>query len=563
MPQPIAYNTGSQTSGSLKLFGIEYAISSSIVSGSNNQRWFSSVNPGNGVVFVTSNYTQSYGTYQASVPLFFTASDYTDSAITGAINGLPDRFGQVPFTTTSSAYAWVQNSGKYFMMNYEYPQIVTDKLILNLDASFLASYPTTGSTWYNLSSGLNAGISGSPAWNSNKGFTFVNGDTSKYVIINPFPMPTTTVSFEMVLKTSIADTGIISYATPSSDNDALIFNPADVAIFVPGGSVSTGVSLTLDGLWKHMVRTSNRTTGEEKLYINGVLRYTGTLAAGNNFNTNGSLVIAQEQDAVGGGFDSAQAFGGNISLSRIYSKVLSQQEVLQNYYQAPIVTDGLIFATDAGNLVSYESGSNTTYSLTGSLTGSLVNGVEYLPANAGIWNFDGTDDYISVPYTPILAPTSAITISTWASSSWSSLTGQRCIISKTQNGGYQLSVNEPSFYPSGLGILFYLGGAYRSASLSTSLIPNGWHYIVSTFDGQYIRLYLDGIERASYNYGSVVPITYNNNNHFLIAAEPGAGTGVDGAYFPGKIGATQVYDRALSAAEIGQNFQAQRSRFGL
>ena len=112
MPQPIAYNTGSQTSGSLKLNGIEYAISSSIVSGSNGQKWFTSVNPGNGIVLVTNSFTQSYATYPNATPLFYTASALTTTAITGAINGLPDRFGLPQFTDTASAFAWVANSGK-------------------------------------------------------------------------------------------------------------------------------------------------------------------------------------------------------------------------------------------------------------------------------------------------------------------------------------------------------------------------------------------------------------------------------------------------------------------
>jgi hypothetical protein len=45
-----------------------------------------------------------------------------------------------------------------------------------------------------------------------------------------------------------------------------------------------------------------------------------------------------------------------------------------------------------GNLVSYESGSTTTYSLTGSISGSLINGTGFTNNNGGAWNFDGTDD---------------------------------------------------------------------------------------------------------------------------------------------------------------------------
>ena len=550
MPQPIAYNTGSQTSGSIKLFGIEYAISSSIVSGSNNQRWFSSVNPGNGVVFVTSNYTQSFGTYQSSVPLFFTASDYTAAAITGAINGLPDRFGQVPFTTTSSAYAWVQNSGKYFMMNYEYPQIVTDKLILNLNSQFLASYPTTQSTWYNLNGGLNAGVSGSPVWDANKGFTFVNGDTSKYAIINPFPMPTTTVSFEIVLKTSIGNTGMISYATVGSDNDALLFNPSNIAIWAPGGALDSGVSIS-DGLWKHMIRTSNRTTGEEKLYINGVLRFTGTLGAGSNFTTNGSLVIAQEQDAVGGGFDSAQAFGGNISLTRIYNKILSLQEVQQNYYGGPIITDGLVFAVDAGNLVSYERGSTTTYSLTGSLSGSLVNGVGFSEGYGRSWMFDGTNDKIQVNNFPQIFDGS-LTMECWIW--WNDDT--RSIMF----GNYNAGANDVNFEKlDSRRLRMYWNRGERDIFTSTNFVDlNTWQHIVIQRDvtNNVFRFYVNGqLKQSTSNVGSGIPST---GTTFRIGADSRDGATVTN----GNIAIMKLYNRALSADEVSQNFNAQSSRFG-
>jgi hypothetical protein len=233
-------------------------------------------------------------------------------------------------------------------------------------------------------------------------------------------------------------------------------------------------------------------------------------------------------------------------------------------YSPKIVTDGLVLYLDAANPKSYVSGSTAWNDISrGGNNGTLVNGPTFNSANGGSIMFDGVNDYTSIPYTPILAPTSSLTISTWASASWNSLVGQKSIVSKTQTGGYQLSVNEGTYYPSGLGTIFYLGGAYRSASLSTSLVSNGWHHIVSTFDGQYVRLYLDGVERANYNYGSIVPITYNNNNHLVIAAEPGFGTGVDGQYFPGKIAQTQIYNRALSSQEVLQNYNATKTRFGL
>lgn len=228
-----------------------------------------------------------------------------------------------------------------------------------------------------------------------------------------------------------------------------------------------------------------------------------------------------------------------------------------------IVTNGLVMYLDAANTKSYPGSGNTWFDMSGNgFSGTLVNGPTFNSSNGGSIVFDGSNDYTSVPYTTLLTPNVA-SIATWVSASWSSLSGQRCIVSKTQTGGYQLSVNEPTFYPSGIGIIYYLGGAYRSASISTSTVSTGWHYIVSTFDGRYIKLYLDGIERSSYDYGSQTTIIYNNNNHLLVGAEPGSGTGVDGAFFPGKIASTSVYNRGLTAQEVLQNYNATKVRFGL
>ena len=152
MPAPttaIAFNTGSQTLGSLKLNGLEYALSSSINRNTGNLLWRSAIDPGdNFYVFVTSAYTQGYSTYPGG-PLFYIVG--TSSAdITSSINRLPDRIGLPKFTDTGSALQWVAESGKYLMTNFRYPTIVTDKLGLLLNSSFLASYPTTGSKWYDI-----------------------------------------------------------------------------------------------------------------------------------------------------------------------------------------------------------------------------------------------------------------------------------------------------------------------------------------------------------------------------------------------------------------------------
>jgi hypothetical protein len=56
------------------------------------------------------------------------------------------------YTTISECLSWSKTRDDFFIVNKQYPAIVTDGLVLLLDAGFVPSYPTTGNTWYDLSS---------------------------------------------------------------------------------------------------------------------------------------------------------------------------------------------------------------------------------------------------------------------------------------------------------------------------------------------------------------------------------------------------------------------------
>ena len=210
--------------------------------------------------------------------------------------------------------------------------IVQQGLVLNLDAGNPYSYAGAGTTWFDVSGNNNdLTIAGSPTYSSTQGWTFTNGSTANYMIKNPITFPTTTISVEVWCKTSgPGSTAIFSYASSVADNDFLIFDPSNVSLYTANGAVASGINIT-DGNWKQIVRTSNRSTGAEVLYVNGISQFTTTLSAGTLVTTGGSLVLAQEQDSIGGGFDPNQAFGGNITIVRVYNRILTATEILQNY----------------------------------------------------------------------------------------------------------------------------------------------------------------------------------------------------------------------------------------
>lgn len=225
-----------------------------------------------------------------------------------------------------------------------------------------------------------------------------------------------------------------------------------------------------------------------------------------------------------------------------------------------IVKDNLVLYLDAGSPKSY-GGSGTTWtdiSRNGN-NGTLVNGVS---AVGGAMVFDGVNDYVSVPYTSLLAPTSQITFGGWFYlSDWNVATIMK-FLSKTESGGYQIAINGTTLTTGFVGALVYINGSYRVVKTSTSNITPYWHQIFITFTGDILNMYVDGKLVDSLNTGSF-PIFYLNNNILAIAAEPDNNTGVTGDYLNGRISVVQIYSRALSQAEILQNFNAQKGRYGL
>ena len=213
------------------------------------------------------------------------------------------------------------------------PTITREGLILCVDALSEKSYPGSGTTFFELSGEeKNLTIAGSPDFSRLEGFVFA-ATTSKYMIADPFPFPTTELTMEVWCKTSNTSTSraIISYSDRSDHNEAILYAPPSVKLYGPSSNINTGVDVA-DGKFHQVVRTSLRSTGAESLYVDGERAYgVGTLAAGTNFGADGILVVAQEQDSAGGGFSSSQAFVGPQAIIRIYNRVLSKAEVKQNY----------------------------------------------------------------------------------------------------------------------------------------------------------------------------------------------------------------------------------------
>jgi hypothetical protein len=224
-----------------------------------------------------------------------------------------------------------------------------------------------------------------------------------------------------------------------------------------------------------------------------------------------------------------------------------------------LITDGLVLRLDPANIKSYQGSGTSFKDLTTNLSDFTLVGSPTHNAN-GFFTFNGTSQYASRAHTSVIKPTAAISIEQWLNAdNWNAGTSAayKCALSCTQGGGYSHNIWSGNFYS-----YIYAGGKYLIPSASVSNF-SGWHHFVTTFDGRYAKLFIDGDLANTDDYGSAnKTISYASNSIFL-GAEAGASTSPEGYYWQGKIGNTSIYNKALTNAEILQNYNSTKIRYSL
>jgi hypothetical protein len=226
----------------------------------------------------------------------------------------------------------------------------------------------------------------------------------------------------------------------------------------------------------------------------------------------------------------------NISGSVVNSAIASTL----NYKS--IVTRGLVFSYDAGALDSYPQTDTTWFDLTTNTNnGTLTNGPTFSSSDGGTIVFDGTND--SVEVTNSLGTLSNYTIGYWA---YRDTPDKMAIAARTDTRFYWYGDN--SWYYT------HSGGAGEFYYPRTVSIP-GWGYWVVVYNGSNVSIYRQATFEGSQNTTGTADWT--------AGVKIGLWTGGNSYAFQGKIAVVQMYNRALSATEVSQNYNAQKSRFGL
>ncbi len=161
---------------------------------------------------------------------------------------------------------------------------------------------------------------------------FNDDDTDEYVIVNPVTsFPTDAITAEFWINSDETGPGTpLSYAVTGTDNEFLIFNVNSLQIWIQGTPFSTGEDVA-DGTWHHVAVTWAKSDGIIKLYVDGTL--TDTSGANHkdfSLEAGGSLVFGQEQDTVGGDFQTSQICDCTMDEVRIWDEVLDAEAIAES-----------------------------------------------------------------------------------------------------------------------------------------------------------------------------------------------------------------------------------------
>lgn len=223
-----------------------------------------------------------------------------------------------------------------------------------------------------------------------------------------------------------------------------------------------------------------------------------------------------------------------------------------------IIQDGLVLALDASDRNSYPGSGTTWRDLAGTNNGTLTNSPTFSSANGGAIVFDGTNDYIQA-----ISPFGDID---WSSRAWSfnafmklDVLGDRCLVNLNSNNSSHYIVTNV-FYTDGKSYWYFIKNSTVTQTnfvqTTSNFNANEIFYFTMTYNGSglsssNILFYKNGIQLITTLGGSA-------------ALSNQSGLQIGGNYFlDGNVHSFTMYNRALSASEILQNYNAQKSRFNL
>lgn len=234
-----------------------------------------------------------------------------------------------------------------------------------------------------------------------------------------------------------------------------------------------------------------------------------------------------------------------------------------------VVTDDLILYLDPANLRSYSGSGNTWYDLSGKDNhGYLQNSPTFNSSgSASNFSFNGSNQYVDISTSPntFSYNRSSFTVMGWTRySSLPSLNYKGTILSKWNIGSGQanefiLNTSDPdrtfTFAVDFDDGLTWNSAPNDTAKTVTTYTTNTWYHVCGTFNNGVSSIYLNGVFENSAT-SAYTSVRSDNTAYMRVSMF------YTNIYAEGQRGIVQMYNRALSAQEILQNYNATKKRYG-
>ena len=298
-----------------------------------------------------------------------------------------------------------------------------------------------------------------------------------------------------------------------------------------------------DGAWHHMAVT--RRLGMIRVWVDGVHKGSNNYSSSTSMGSTTNIDIGSSGGGVlwDGYLDEIRITKG----TALWSGSGNFTPPTRRNRSAPAVD--LSGHDNGGNFATKDMTDVVTYR-----DGQVIE-----PVGSAVWDFDGTDDIIdlgNINYNGL----PGLTVATWVySSNFAANDSFMSSWGDNSNSNYAWLLFMSQWTSRKIDWLISSNGTgYNRCAGATALTDNLWYHVAATWTTSAMKLYLNGVEDGSQTSPSAI---MNNDFNTFIGCDSDGGSESKVRFFGGEMGNATIWKTALTAAQIKQNFNAQRSRF--